>query len=130
MPLTLYLSTVQKVDVMPDRASPKDCDSTQTVTQEPGETVNVTTNSATDDSNKKRKNTSPEEVQPSKWTNTQNSPICSMSELKQMEERLHTSLTNSLTTSLTSNLKEELKGIVSESIKGAVDTLNKAASRV
>ena len=31
--------------------------------------------------------------------------------------------------SLTSNLKEELKGIVSESIKGAVDTLNRAASR-
>ena len=46
-----------------------------------------------------------------------------------MEERLHTSLTSSLTTSLTSNLKEELKGIASESIKGAVDTLNRAASR-
>ena len=52
-----------------------------------------------------------------------------MSDLKQMEERLHTSLTTSLTMSLTTNLKEELKGIVSESIKGAVDTLNRAASR-
>ena len=52
-----------------------------------------------------------------------------MSELKQMEERLHTSLTTSLTTSITSNLKEELKGIISESIQGAVDTLNRAASK-
>ena len=52
-----------------------------------------------------------------------------MTELKQMEERLHTSLTTSLTMSLTSHLKEELKGIVSESIKVAVDTLNRAASR-
>ena len=89
----------------------------------------VTTNSTADDSNKKQKNTLPDEVQPTKRTNIQDSPICSMTELKQMEERLHTSLTTSLTMSLTSNLKEELKGIVSESIKGAVDTLNRAASR-
>ena len=46
-----------------------------------------------------------------------------------MEERLHTSLTNSLTTSLTSNLKEGLKAIVSESIKGAVDTIKRATLR-
>ena len=92
-------------------------------------TLSVTTDSTTDNGNNKRKNTSPEEGQPTKRTNTQDSPICSMTDMKQMEERLHTSLTNSLMTSLTSSLREELKGIVSDSIKGAVDTLNRTASR-
>ena len=132
MPLTSYWSAVQKVEVMPDKAPLSVCDSTVTAGPEYPVAANipsVTTNSTADDSNKKRKNTSPDEVQPTKRTNIQDSPICSMTELKQTEERLHTSLTTSLTMSLTSNLKEELKGIVSESIKGAVDTLNRAASR-
>ena len=62
MPLTLYLSAVQKVEVMPDRASQSDCDNTLIAKPESGEskvrdTLSVTTNSATDNSNKKRKNT-------------------------------------------------------------------------
>ena len=132
MSLTLYLSAVQKVEVMPDKAPLSVCDSTVTEGRENPVAANkpsVMTNSTADDSSKKRKNTSPDEVQPTKRTYAKDSPICSMTELKQMEERLHTSLTTSLTMSLTSNLKEELKGIVSESIKGAVDTLNRAASR-
>ena len=132
MHLTSYWSAVQKVEVTPDKAPISVCDGTVTAGREYPMAVNipsVTTNSTADDSNKKRKNTSPDEVQPTKRTNIQDSPICSMTELKQMEERLHTSLTTSLTMSLTSNLKEELKGIVSESIKGAVDTLNRATSR-
>ena len=132
MHLTLYWSAVQKVDVTPDKAPFSVCDSTVTAGREYPVAVNipsVTTNSTADDSNKKRKNTSPDEVQPTKRTNIQDSSIYSMTELKQMEERLHTSLTTCLTKSLTSNLKEELKGIVSESIKRVVDTLNRAASR-
>ena len=132
MPLTVYLSIVQKVEVMPDKAPLSACDNTVIAGCEQSLAANkpsVTTNSTADDTNKKWKNTSPEEVQPTKRTNTQGSPVCSMTELKQMEERLHTSLTTSFMTSLTSNLKEELKGIVSESIKGAVDMLNRAASR-
>ena len=132
MHLTSYWLAVQKVEVTPDKAPFSVCDSTVTAGREYPMAVNipsVMTNSTADDSNKKQKNTLPDEVQPSKRTNIQDSPICSMTELKQMEERLHTSLTTSLTMSLTSNLKEELKGIVSESIKGAVDTLNRAASR-
>ena len=140
-PLTLYLSSVQKVDVMPNKTSLIVCDNTvaagsaETVGSEQNDTItalnigSVTTNNTAEDSTKKPKNTSPEEVQPTKRTNTQVSPTYSMSDLKQMEERLHTSLTTSLTMSLMTNLKEELKGIVSESIKGAVDTLNRAASR-
>ena len=113
---------------MPDRAPPSDCDNTLIAKPESGhsvakQTLSVMKNRAIDNSNKKQKSTSPEEAQPTKRTNTQDSSICSMTELKQIEERLHTSLTTSLTSSLTSNLKEELKGIVSESIKGAVDTL-------
>ena len=135
MPLTLYLSAVQKVEVMPDRTPQSDCDNTLTAEKPDSgylgidEEHNVMTNSALDDSNKKRKNTSPEEAQPIKRTNMQESLICSMTELIQMEERLHTSLMTSLTSSLTTNLRDELRGIVSESIKGAVDTLNRATSR-
>ena len=94
MPLTLYLLAVQKVEVTPDKAPLSVCDSTVTAGCEYPMAANkpsVTTNSTADDSNKKRKNTSLDEVQPTKRTNIQDSLICSMTELKQMEERLHTS---------------------------------------
>ena len=137
LPLTRYLALVHKVDVTPDKTTQGACDNIPTAESnelahlkaEETETENVMTHNSAEDSTKKRKNTSPEETQPTKRTNTQDSPIYSMAELKQMEERLHASLTSSLTTSLTTNLREELKDIVSDSIKGAVDTLNRAASR-
>ena len=90
----------------------------------------VTTNNIPDEPIKKRKHNSPEESHPPKQSNTQDTPPYNMAELKLMEDRLHTSLTSSLTTSLMQNLREELKEIVNDSIKGAVDTLNRAASKL
>ena len=76
MPLTLYLSAVQKVEVMPDKAPPSACDNTVIAGCQQSIAANkpsVTTKSTKSNSNKKRKNTSPEEVQPTKRTNTQDS---------------------------------------------------------
>ena len=112
MPLTLYLSSVQKVEVTPDKVPLSACDNIVIAGTEHSITENkpsVTTKSTIDDSNKKMEKYITEEVQPTKRTNTQDSPICSMTELKQMEEKLHTSLTTSLTMSLTSNLKQRIK---------------------
>ena len=56
MHLTSYWSTVQKVEVMPDKAPFSVCDSTVTAGHEYPMTVNipsVTMNSTADDSNKK-----------------------------------------------------------------------------
>ena len=61
MPLTLYLSVVQKVEVMPDRAPPRSaCDNTVIAEPESWQsivvnTLSVMTNSTTDNSNKKQK---------------------------------------------------------------------------
>ena len=69
MPLTSYWSAVQKVEVMPDKAPLSVCDSTVIAGREYPVAANipsVTTSSTADDSNKKWKNTSPDEVQPTK----------------------------------------------------------------
>ena len=132
--LTAYLDPVQKVEVMPNKTSQIAGDSNPTGklihTKTHVDNHIVTTDNTQDETTKKRKHASPEETQPPKRSNTQETPPYSMAELKQMEERLHTSLTSSLTTSLTQNLREELNGIVNDSIKGAVDMLNRAASRL
>ena len=138
--LTAYLAPVQKVEVMPRRTAENTCDNILTkendCTSEKVSNSNsntesaVTTNNIPDEPIKKRKHNSPEESHPLKRSNTQDTPPYNMAELKLMEDRLHTSLTLSLTTSLTQNLREELKEIVNDSIKGAVDTLNRAASKL
>ena len=61
MPLTLYLSSVQKVEVTPDKVPLSACDNIVIAGTEYSITENkpsVTTNSTIDDSNKKWKNTS------------------------------------------------------------------------
>ena len=136
VPLTAYLAPVQKVEVTPNKTLEITCDNIRTKetdhikTQVDNSIVTVTTDSAQDETIKKRKHNSAEEVHPPKRSNMQDTPPYSVAELKQMEDRLHTSLTSSLTMSLTQNLQEELKGIVNDSIKGAVDTLNRAASKL
>ena len=72
--LTRYLSSVHKVDVTPDKTIQGGCDNILTAGINDSaqlraeDTENVMTNSASEDSNEKRKNTSPEETQPTKRT--------------------------------------------------------------
>ena len=140
VPLTAYLAPVQTVEVTPNNLPESNipdpvCDKNRTdksssSTHQKSLPRTVTTNNTQEDSIKKRKHTSPEESNPPKRSNTQNTPPYNMAELKQMEDQLHTSLTTSLTSSLTQNLREELKEIINDSIKSAVDTLNRAASKL